>query len=226
LRSSAAPPRLLITAFGWFDGGPNCSERLLARLTADRPAVEALWGGPVATALLAVDCVLAEAQLARALADARPTHLLLTGQAAGRPHVSLERVARNRLDLRVPDDRGRLGPLGPVRDGGPDRYAATWPDLEGAAAAIRDAGVPAQVSDDAGAHLCNQTLYLALEAARRAEQPFVATFLHLPLLTEQIAAAIPQAAGAPGCVGMDLDDMARAVRAVLVHTRAATDRGS
>ena len=210
---------LLVTAFGRFDGGPNCSEALLDRLARDRAGLEKIWGAAVRFALLAVDTEAAGRQLEAAIADARPTHLLLMGQAAGRSAISFERVARNVRDLRTPDERGRTGALGPVREGGPDRRVATWPDLDGAAAALAAEGLPAQVSDDAGAHLCNQTLYLALEAAERAEPRFVATFLHLPLIPEQVAAGVPAAARLDSCFALPLDDMARAVAAFLVHTR-------
>lgn len=211
---------LLITAFGRFDGGPNCSEALLDRLAEERSALEAAWGGSTSFARLEVDTASVEGDLADALA-VRPTHVLMMGQAAARAHVTFERVARNLRDLHVPDERGRAGPLGPIRAGGPDRLAATWPDLESAAAALSAAGVPAAVSDDAGAHLCNQTLYLALEAGARADPPFVATFLHLPLLPEQVAAGIPAAQRLDRCFALPLDDLARAVRLFLVHTRRA-----
>lgn len=210
---------LLVTAFGRFDGGPNCSERLLGRLSEDLPALEALWGGPVDLRLLPVDARTAGALLRRAIRAARPSHLLLMGQAGGRAEISLERTARNRLDLAVPDARGRLGPLGPIEKGGPATRAATWPDLEGAAAAMRAAGVPAEVSDDAGAHLCNETLYLALALAERSAPAFVATFMHLPLMPEQVEAGVPAALRRPGCFAMPLDAMARAVGVFLLHTR-------
>lgn len=213
---------LLLTAFGRFDGGANCSESLLKRLCDERAALEAAWDGAVTFALLDVDTEAAERQLHAALAEAGPTHVLLTGQAAGRAALSFERIARNHRDLRTPDERGSVGALGPVRKGGPATRAATWPDLEGAAAALRAIGLPAEVSDDAGAHLCNQTLYLALEAVERAVPPFVTTFLHLPLIPEQVAANVPAAARLQSCFALPLDDMARAVRAFLVHTRRET----
>jgi pyroglutamyl-peptidase len=215
---------LLITAFSRFDGGPNCSERLVEKLQLEKRALASLWGGPVAFATLEVDAEGVEAAFAEAVAKARPTHVLLMGQAASREKLTFERVAANRRDFGVPDACGRIGFIGPVRDQGPERRGTTWPDLEGAAAAVSAEGVPAAVSDDAGTHLCNQTLYLALEAGERADPRFVATFLHLPLLPEQIEAAIPQAAGRGGFAGMKLDDMARAVRAFLVHTRRAIHR--
>lgn len=215
---------LFVTAFGDFDGGPNCSEALLARLAADRRSLEALWGAPVRLALLPVCTETAGAELARLAAESRPSHVLLTGQAGGRAHLSLERVARNHRAFAVPDAMGRLGAFGPVRPGGPAELAATWPDLEAAAQALRADGLPAAVSDDAGTHLCNQTLYLALELGRASDPPFVATFLHLPLLPEQVSAGIPAALRHEGCFAMPLDDMTRAVRLFLVHTRRPASR--
>ena len=212
-------PRLLVTAFGRFDGGPNCSEALLERLARDRDEIKALWGGPASFVLLPVRAETAERELAAALALARPSHLLMLGQAAGRDRLSFERVARNRLRLLVPDEAGRFGDYGWVREGGPEERRATWPDLDGVVAALDAEGAPAGLSDDAGSHLCNQSLYLALEAAERAEPGFVATFLHLPLLPEQVEAGVPAAARLPGCAVLPLDEMARAVRLVLVHTR-------
>ena len=212
---------LLITAFGRFEEGPNCSEISLDRLAGETAEIEALWAGPVAFLKLAVNTRSAGPRLTRAVAAARPSHVLLMGQAAGRPHLSLERLARNRRDFAVPDDAGRIGPLGPIRRGGPAARAATWPGLEKAADVLSAASVPTEVSDDAGAHLCNQTLYLALELGERADPRFVATFLHLPLLPEQVLANAPAAARLPGAPVMPLDDMARAVRLFLRHTRAA-----
>lgn len=211
--------RLLVTAFGWFDGGPNCSERLLGRLAENGASLEAEWGGPIEQILLPVDAAISVDRLRRAVRRARPSHVLLMGQAGGRTRLSFERVARNRLDLAVPDDKGRFGPLGPIAKRGPGTRAATWPDLEGAVAALVAAGLQAETSDDAGSHLCNQTLYLALALAERCEPRFVTTFLHLPLLPEQVAAGVPAALRHPGCPSMPLDDMARAVEAFLMHTR-------
>ncbi|WP_020181378.1 hypothetical protein [Methylopila sp. M107] len=220
-----ADARLLVTAFGRFDGGPNCSETLLERLSFEAGELKSLWGGPVRFALLPVVSETAEQELRSALDVARPTHVLLTGQAAGRMHVSFERVARNHRHLAVPDEGGFAGALGPVREGGPAERVATWPDLDGLAAALSADGVAARVSEDAGAHLCNQTLYLALEAAEAASPRFVTTFLHLPLLPEQVAANVPAAARHENCFALPLDQMTRAVKRILIHTRRSLPTG-
>jgi pyroglutamyl-peptidase len=210
---------LLITAFGPFEGGPNCSDALLGDLAGKRADLERLWGGSVAFQRFVVDTEAIGPALQAAIAAHAPSHLLMMGQAAGRSALALERCARNHRDLRAPDDMGRLGRLGPVRRGGPDLRRATWPDLDGAAAAARAAAVPCEVSDDAGAHLCNQSLYLAVEAAEHAPAGLAATFLHLPLLPEQVAAGTPAATRFPSCPALPMDDMARAVFAILRHTR-------
>lgn len=215
---TASSNRLLLTAFGRFDGGPNCSEALLDALRRDRRALKSIWRGPIAFQRLDVDTVAIESAFPKALRRKRPTHVLMMGQAAGRKALSFERLAHNRRDFGVADAAGRIGPLGPVREGGPDVRAANWPDLDGLAAAVSAHATPAIVSDDAGAHLCNQTLYLALEAAERAGQPFVATFLHLPLLPGQVALGVPAAQRAERPT-VALDDMRRAVREILRHTR-------
>ncbi len=213
---------LLVAGFGRFENGPNCSEALLKALAADGAAARA-WGGPVAFALFDVDVETIGGALARAVAESRPTHVLLTGQAASRAALTLETTARNRLDLRTPDAAGRLGALGPAQAGGPAERAASWPDLRGCAAAMRAAGVAAELSDDAGAHLCNQSLYLALELAERARPAFVAAFLHLPLLPEQVAARIPAALRAPDAELPSLAAVKRATLALLRHTSGAPE---
>ncbi|MDR6286610.1 pyroglutamyl-peptidase [Methylopila jiangsuensis] len=213
---------LLITAFGDFDGGWNASDRLLTHLEADRARLEQAWGAPVAFTRLAVDTEGIGHELDRALDAIRPTHLLLMGQATARDALALERVARNARDLRAPDACGRMGALGPVEPDGPLLRRATWPGLGALGAALSAAGLPAETSDDAGGHLCNQALYLALG---RPAAP-LAAFLHLPLMREQVAAGLPCARRRPGAAGMPVTEMARAVGLILRHTRAMPSTGA
>lgn len=213
---------LLITAFSDFDGGWNASERLLTHLETDQNHLERAWGAPVAFARLAVDTESIGRQLDDALDAVRPSHLLLMGQATARDVIALERVARNARDLRAPDAGGRMGALGPVDPDGPPLRRATWPGLDALAAALTAAGLPAETSDDAGRHLCNQALYLALG---RPAAPLT-TFLHLPLMREQAAAGLPCARRRPDAAGLPLTEMARAVGLILRHTRATPPKGA
>ncbi len=205
---------VLVTAFGPWDGGSNASAALLAELEARREDLEAIAGAAVVLELLPVDTVVAPELLGRLLRTHRPSHALLTGQAAGRNRVTLERLAVNLRDFSIPDSSGATIRSLPVVEDGPTAYPATWPDLEGAAAAIEDAGIPAGVSSHAGTHLCNQLLYTALHAAALGEGP-AAAFMHLPLTPAQIIAREPAAERHPNCPHLEPALAARAIEILL-----------
>jgi pyroglutamyl-peptidase len=211
---------VLITGFGPFDGGSNASEALVNALTKRASALGRVAGGAVEILVLPVDTAKAGDLLAEAVARVRPSRVLLSGQAAGRNRISLERIATNRRDFRVPDMTGLQVRDAKVLDGTPDSYVASWPDLDGTVAALNAAGIPAQVSEDCGTHLCNQVLYLALHAAAETGLTYAATFLHLPLLPEQVIAGEPAAQRHPNCPFMTLDMTVRAVEIVLERSAA------
>jgi pyroglutamyl-peptidase len=207
--------RLLITGFGAFDGGSNASEALLGAVAGRRGELERVIGGAVETEVLPVDTEVAPARLSEALRRFEPSHVLLTGQAAGRARVTLERFAVNLRDFRVPDQGGHIATGEPVAPDGPAAYAATWPDLAGAAAAIEACGVPAAVSNHAGTHLCNQMLYHVLHGDGAA--PPVATFLHLPITPEQMIRGEPAARRHADCPYLPTTMALAAVAGLLHH---------
>ena len=208
---------VLITGFGPFDGGSNASEALVHALTTQRRALAEVARTRIETLILPVDTAKAGPLLAAAVAQYRPSRLLLTGQAAGRARLCLERIATNRRDFRTPDAANVTLRDMNVLDAGPAHYAATWPDLEGTAAALNAAGLAAEVSEDCGTHLCNQVLYLALHAAADAGHSYAATFLHVPLLPEQVAAGEPAARRHDPCPCLPLEEAVRGVGIVLAH---------
>jgi pyroglutamyl-peptidase len=210
----------LITGFGPFDGGSNASEALVRALTKRRIQLGETAQGRVETLILPVETDTAGAILSEAVSRYRPTHLLLTGQAAGRNKLNLERIATNTRDFRTPDISGAQPKGSPVLEGGVDSYVANWPDLEGAVAAMNAAGIPAHMSEDCGTHLCNQILYLALHAVKTSGQSYVATFLHVPLLPQQIIANEPAAQRTPNCPYMPLEMSIRGVETMLMHAAA------
>jgi pyroglutamyl-peptidase len=210
----------LITGFGPFDGGSNASEALVRALTKRRIQLGEYVHGRVETLILPVDTESAGGFLTEAVERFRPARILLTGQAAGRNRLSLERIATNRRDFRTPDISGADIRDSHVLEQGPASYAANWPDLESAVAVMNAAGIPAAVSEDCGTHLCNQVLYLALHAAAAANRPYVATFLHVPLLPEQVIANEPAAQRFASCPYMPLEMSIRGVEVLLTHAAA------
>ncbi len=206
--------KVLITGFGPFDGGSNASEilvRAFEKHGAAAPGVEAEM------LILPVDTERAGPLLDEAVRRFDPDRLLLCGQAAGRNRLCLEKIATNRRDFNVPDSTGTKIRDLPVHSSGPESYIATWPDLDGTVAALNAAGVPASVSEDCGTHLCNQLLYLALHAAKTSDADVTATFMHVPLLPEQVIAEEPAALRHPACPYMPLSMTLQALDLVLAR---------
>lgn len=116
----------------------------------------------------------------------RPDAVLCVGQAAGRAALTPERVAINCRDALIPDNAGQQPADEPVVAGGPDAYFTTLP-LRAMLAAIREAGVPAALSNTAGTFVCNDLLYTLLHGLRDASPRVPCGFIHVPCLPEQAA---------------------------------------
>jgi pyroglutamyl-peptidase len=113
----------------------------------------------------------------------RPVAALMSGQAARRGVVCVERFARNIGNSATPDNRGVV--LGaPLLDPGPARLEATASASE-IARAIRNAGIPARVSTNAGDYVCNHLYFGALKYLRSRSLATSAAFLHLPATPQQ-----------------------------------------
>src|SRR5690606_1844915 len=103
--------------------------------------------------------------LRAAIRELRPRVVVCTGLAAGRAHVSLERIAINVDDARIPDNAGASPVDEPVVPDGPAAYFATLP-IKAIVEAMRKAGIPAAVSQTAGTYVCNHVFYGLMHALR------------------------------------------------------------
>lgn len=120
------------------------------------------------------------------LAEHRPSLVLCTGQAGGRSAISLERVAINVIDARIPDNAGAQPIDVPVAEGAPAAYFSTLP-IKAMLAAVLGAGVRAEVSQTAGTFVCNQVFYglmhrLATDASLAGVR---GGLVHVPWLPQQ-----------------------------------------
>ena len=122
--------------------------------------------------------------LAQAL-DAHQPHMVLSlGQADGRSDFSIERVAINVCDARIPDNEGAQPIDEPVVAHGPAAYFSSLP-IKKMATALKAQGFPAAISQTAGTFVCNQVFYGLQHAL--VGQGVHSGFMHLPLLPEQAA---------------------------------------
>jgi pyroglutamyl-peptidase len=194
--------RALVTGFEPFGGEVvNPAQRAVERLAIRIGDLE------IATCILPVAFERAPPLLEAAIVATAPEIVLCLGEAGGRAELSLERVAINLADARIPDNDGHRPIDRPVMADGPAAYFATLPIKE-AAAALRDAGLPAAVSLGAGTFVCNHVFYGLLHFAARRRPALSCGFLHLPYLPEQ-------AVRHPGAPSMALPDMIRGVAVVL-----------
>jgi pyroglutamyl-peptidase len=194
--------KALVTGFEPFGGDTvNPAEEAVQLLRSRIGNLE------VATSVLPASFAQSAAALVRAIESTRPDIVLCVGQAGGRVALSLERVAINVQDARIPDN-DRAQPIDvPVVPRGPAAYFATLP-IKAAVAALRQAGLPAEVSNTAGTFVCNHILYSLMHIAAQGGHRFRGGFLHIPLLPEQ-------AATQRGVASMALADVVRGIEIIL-----------
>lgn len=195
-------PVMLLTGFAPFGG---------ERINPSWEVARALEGERIAghrVAARELPCCFGEAAavLRAEIAARHPAAVLALGQAGGRCDFSIERVAINLDDARIPDNAGGQPIDTAIEPAGPAAYFASWP-IKAMVAGLRAAGLPASVSNSAGTYVCNHVFYALMHALRG--QPGVrAGFMHLPLLPEQ-------AARLPGQPSLPLALMVQGVREAL-----------
>lgn len=149
---------------------------------------QVIGGGTVQARCLPTTFGGAPTALQSALAEVKPQWVVALGLASGRAEISIERVAVNLIDARIPDNAGERPLDAPVRPGAPVAYFSTLP-VKAMRDGLRRAGHPAGLSLSAGAFVCNQVFFelqhlLAGSGVRSG-------FIHVPALPEQAALAQP-----------------------------------
>lgn len=176
---------ILITGFEPFDDTLNASQMLVESLRADLPEPLGRLQHQLHFLILPVHTERTWPLLREQLERLRPEICLLTGQARGRDRICLERVALNLKDFERPDTAGNRPRGELIVNNGPDAYWSTLPEQHRLLAELTAAGVPASLSNHAGSHLCNQTLYQSLHFAREAAPDIRCGFVHVPVLPRQ-----------------------------------------
>lgn len=167
---------------------------------------------------LQVPCVfgLSIEHLQEAVERWRPKLVLTLGAAGQAPALSLERVAINLDDARIPDNAGRQVIDSEIVAGGPAAYFSNLP-IKAIVRELRDAGIPARESHSAGTFVGNHVFYGLMHClARQPEQGTRGGLIHVPYLPEQ-------AARSPGKASMALDTQVEALR-VIIRTALQVER--
>ena len=127
-------------------------------------------------------------KLIRTIETVRPEAILMTGQAARRGVVCVERFARNLDDAAAADNDGALRTALRISRTAPEWLEAAAP-VSAMARAIKEAGIPARVSRNAGGFVCNHLYFGALQYLSDKRLAIPAVFVHLPVTPEQTPGA-------------------------------------
>ncbi len=185
--------KVLLTGFGdWAGSCANPAGEVAKALDG------AKLNGAIVTSVIApsifkemIPCVV------RAMDEHQPDIVLSMGEYNGRTMITVERIAQNIIDAtryNMSDDVGDMPQDAPVVPGAPYAYPATVP-LRAMVRAMRDAGVPADISDTAATFGCNLLMFGVLHHISVNDLPVRAGWVHLPSLPE--TAALDKNVGLP-----------------------------
>ncbi|WP_313340992.1 pyroglutamyl-peptidase I [Sedimentibacter sp.] len=116
----------------------------------------------------------------------QPDVVLSIGQAGGRSSITVEKVAINLAEARIPDNDGEQPLDQKLKEDGDTAYFATIP-VKAMVNHIRENGIPANVSYTAGTYVCNSIMYNVLYMTHKSYPNIKAGFIHVPFSTEQAA---------------------------------------
>ncbi|MBG6190289.1 pyroglutamyl-peptidase [Arthrobacter sp. CAN_A212] len=201
---------ILFTGFEPFGG-----EALNPSWLAAQEAAAALRAVGSAAVAVELPCTFGESltRLREAVSEHRPGLVLCVGQAGGRARISLERVAINVDDARIPDNAGNQPVDSPIRPGGPAAYFSTLP-IKQALQDLTVAGIAAEVSQTAGTYVCNHVFYGLMDLLSASGDGTRGGFIHVPYTPDQAAVH-----GAPG---MPVAEMADALVLIAQTSQTTT----
>ena len=132
----------------------------------------------------------------------RPAAVIMLGQAGGRSAITPEKTARNLMDCEKPDNAGRIADHLRIAENGPETMSSTLP-IGKIVDELTARGISCEVSNDAGAFVCNSLFYSMLRH-NRGEVP--TGFIHVPYIKEQ---------GHPDMPFMEIGDICAAIEVII-----------
>lgn len=171
---------VLVTGFERFGGeAVNPSEEIVRSIEG-----EMLAGYRIVGAVLPVVFAEAPQMLAELIERHRPTLVIALGQAGGRAELTVERIAINLIDARIPDNAD-LQPIDiEVIAHAPPAYYSNLP-IKAIVARLTERGIPAAISLSAGSFVCNQIFYWIAHLLATDYPETRGGFIHVPWLPEQ-----------------------------------------
>jgi len=205
---------VLLTGFEAFGHTPiNPAEQVASALDGKRLDGSKIVGRIVPNVFFkSIDYVVA------AIEEVRPRIVVMMGEYGGRAVITIERIAHNLNDstrYRLADNDGCELQGQPTVPGGPVAYYTTLP-IRAMVKAMRQAGIPSDISDTPGTFCCNHLMYGILHHIAQAGLQIRAGWIHLPYLPS--TAAMEENLGAPSMsVETSAAGVVTAIRAILAN---------
>lgn len=194
--------KILVTGFDPFGGEPI------------NPALEAVKG--LADTINGAEIIKLEiptvfgksAEVVKAAMEKHhPDVVLNIGQAGGRFAISPERVAINIDDARIPDNEGNQPVDIAIQEDGAPAYFTQLP-IKAMVTQMKEAGIPANVSNTAGTFVCNHIMYQVQYLIEKEYPAVKGGFIHVPYIPEQVIEKVGQPF-------MSLTDMTKGLTAAI-----------
>lgn len=172
--------KALVTGFEPFGGNSTNSSWAAVSLLPDELAGCTLVKKCIPVVFNKVgDCI------SQLIAEEQPDIVLMVGQRGGSGTIDCERVALNLADSMQPDNDGFIANELPLQPNSPTAYFGTVP-LKKIISNLREAGIPANISNTAGTYVCNCLYYNALHYCKNHKPNTQVGFIHLPNLPQQV----------------------------------------
>ncbi|WP_430610205.1 pyroglutamyl-peptidase I [Enterococcus sp. DIV0876] len=193
---------ILITGFDPFGG-----EAINPALEAVKLLPDTIHGAKIIKAEIPTVFGKSAAIVAEKIDAHHPDVVLNIGQAGGRFAISPERVAINIDDARIPDNEGNQPVDEVIQQDGEPAYFTQLP-IKAMVEAMKEAGIPAVVSNTAGTFVCNHIMYQVQYMIDKKYPTIKGGFIHVPFIPQQVV----DKAGQPA---MSLADIAKGLEAAV-----------
>jgi len=110
-------------------------------------------------------------------------YCICLGQAGGRDAITIERIAINYVDARIPDNEGNKILDSKINEKGKNAYFSSLP-LNKLINALQEENICSRISNTAGTYVCNYLFY-NLMGYLEAYPETKGGFIHLPFAEEQ-----------------------------------------
>jgi len=130
----------------------------------------------------------------KAIEKHNPDYVICVGQAGGRSCISVEKVAINFAEARIPDNEGNQPLDKAIVPDGPAAYFSTLP-VKAMVENVRSHGIPSHLSYSAGTFVCNDVMYRLLYLLAEKYHHIKGGFIHVPYTLSQAAAKSDGTAG-------------------------------